>query len=330
MIGPSAAAAADNVFRSAVKLVAEPCDLDGCFARCTAKYNGSMTGNSTGDTYFCAKGCAGMSGGAVVNAMSFCNEPEQSRYSFCLSKQTTSGCSEHKEEVNMCKFGCQFWKKTALTAVRRLEEPGQSMIGHSAATAADNVFRHAIKLIAEHTVVTANAKSAPTPAQAQPPQPGQSMVGPSAAAAADSVIRKVIGLVAEHNSSVPKVRRNASSGAEHTVHEKKNTFRAHTPEAVSEVHVYKAAEHARSRSRAATGSDQSVCLTDRVAAAINSTGRAAVTAQNVATSAEVSLATLRHSPTLTIMLTNVLTVLTVLTGHLPVYLNLQTWLIILL
>ena len=211
---------------------------------------------------------------------------------------------------------------TASATAIQQPQPGQSMVGNAAAGQIDNVLRQVIGVGAErssaqpataatsiqpHTLAATDAAAA-----IQQPQPGQSMVGNAAAGQIDNVLRQVIGIVAEHNSSVPTSPRNASSGVQRRLNEKKDSFRelaptaehvykaaatatsgAKTsisntkkdsfrelaPTAAKAAHVYKVAATARSRARAASGSDEAVCPTDHLAAAINAPARMGLQAE---------------------------------------------------
>ena len=177
-------------------------------------------------------------------------------------------------------------------ATNQTPQPGQSMVGRAAAGRIDSAFRQVIgtehSSSAQPAAAPAALAAADADAASQQHQPGDSMVGRAAAGKIDNVLRQVIGVIAQHNSSVSvgTPAHNASSGAEHTINEKKDSFRELAPTAAKADHIYKVAAAARSRSRAATGSDESVCPTDHLAAAVNA-ARLNTREQAQALSAEV-------------------------------------------
>merc|ERR1712136_132195 len=81
------------------------CDVDGCFARCVDEYGGTVTGN--GDAYFCAKGCCGMSSGAISDLDKYCKYSPDDRLAEC--QQSCDGASSTQSKVDDCLYGCGFW-----------------------------------------------------------------------------------------------------------------------------------------------------------------------------------------------------------------------------
>ena len=80
------------------------CDVDACFSRCVQKYGGSI---ETG-AYSCAKGCASMSNGKVVDKDKLCkysSGPE--RYSACVRGCADAGKST--KTLQQCQYGCVYW-----------------------------------------------------------------------------------------------------------------------------------------------------------------------------------------------------------------------------
>merc|ERR1712032_1264653 len=75
------------------------CNSGQCIERCIAQ--------SRYSSYYCSKGCSGMSSGRVVNAGKYCDVEEAERYEYCLNScARASGNSGHR---NACKYGCEFW-----------------------------------------------------------------------------------------------------------------------------------------------------------------------------------------------------------------------------
>jgi hypothetical protein len=104
------------------------CDVDGCLARCFAKYGGDAS--DLGPADYCAKGCAqreaegrgrrtppttrrprrccGVKGGAVTDKSKLCKDAAAERFSKC-----NDGCasaSSEQQRVAECQYGCGFWK----------------------------------------------------------------------------------------------------------------------------------------------------------------------------------------------------------------------------
>ena len=79
------------------------CDVPGCFARCVAKFGGSIEDQS----YYCAKGCAGMSNQKVADTDKFCRVAKASRETTC--KADCSSASADPAKQAQCGFGCGFW-----------------------------------------------------------------------------------------------------------------------------------------------------------------------------------------------------------------------------
>merc|ERR1712136_430160 len=81
------------------------CDVDGCLARCVDEYGGTVTGN--GDAYFCAKGCCGMSSGAISDLDKYCKYSPDDLPAEC--QQSCDGASSTQSKVDDCLYGCGFW-----------------------------------------------------------------------------------------------------------------------------------------------------------------------------------------------------------------------------
>ena len=79
------------------------CDVDACFARCVAKYGGTIADQS----YSCAKGCAGMSGQKVSDKNKFCKDDPADRYSKCESSCKSASSDPDKQAE--CTYGCGYW-----------------------------------------------------------------------------------------------------------------------------------------------------------------------------------------------------------------------------
>jgi len=80
------------------------CPYQECIDRCIATYGGDGT---SGPSYMCSKGCAGMSNGAVTNPNKFCDVEESERYSVCFSSCETASSNEDNKAY--CRYGCEFW-----------------------------------------------------------------------------------------------------------------------------------------------------------------------------------------------------------------------------
>ena len=80
------------------------CPYQECIDRCTDQYGGD---GSSGDSYYCAKGCAGMSSGQIVNPSYWCGVDEAERYDTCVVRCEYASSNEaHK---GRCRYGCEFW-----------------------------------------------------------------------------------------------------------------------------------------------------------------------------------------------------------------------------
>ena len=79
------------------------CDVDGCFARCVNQFGGTVYTGS----YYCAKGCAGMSGQRVADKQKFCRVDPDKRSSAC--KKECKSSSSNGTRVDECIFGCGWW-----------------------------------------------------------------------------------------------------------------------------------------------------------------------------------------------------------------------------
>merc|ERR1711862_745869 len=62
---------------------------------------------TSGRSYYCSKGCAGVSGGQVRNPYRFCNIEEAERYDTCVVG--CEGASSSEENKGYCRYGCEFW-----------------------------------------------------------------------------------------------------------------------------------------------------------------------------------------------------------------------------
>jgi len=85
--------------------IPEPdCYPTACLNRCDAKY-------SSGDAYYCKKGCASMGGGKVVTANRFCKlkgtMSDKELYNHCLMR--CSKASDQLPRQGMCRYGCENW-----------------------------------------------------------------------------------------------------------------------------------------------------------------------------------------------------------------------------
>lgn len=87
------------------------CDVDACFARCVEKYGGSIAD----DSYFCAKGCAGMGDRKVTDKNKYCSIDVGKRYDSCVSN--CAGASSDKDKVKQCEYCCEFWQHSAFSTV---------------------------------------------------------------------------------------------------------------------------------------------------------------------------------------------------------------------
>ncbi|KAL7461784.1 hypothetical protein ACHAXS_002188 [Conticribra weissflogii] len=90
--------------------LAEVCDVDGCFTRCTDRYGGTLF-DTGGTSYYCAKGCAGVGNGELLDEMKYCSigNPVE-RQSFCINACESAAPQEYRKDA--CKFGCEFWDVT--------------------------------------------------------------------------------------------------------------------------------------------------------------------------------------------------------------------------
>lgn len=84
------------------------CPYEECIDRCVDQYGDTL---SLGDSYYCAKGCAGMSGGAVVNPTKYCSVDEAGRYGYCLGE--CENASDVESRRAFCRYGCGFWEVVA-------------------------------------------------------------------------------------------------------------------------------------------------------------------------------------------------------------------------
>jgi hypothetical protein len=78
--------------------------VDACFARCVAKYGGTIADKSD----MCAKGCASMEGGKVKDKDKYCKMAAATRYEKCSGGCT--GASSNPEKQGECTYGCGYWK----------------------------------------------------------------------------------------------------------------------------------------------------------------------------------------------------------------------------
>jgi hypothetical protein len=69
------------------------------------KYGGALS--DEGDAYYCAKGCADMSGGKVKSLDKWCKVAPDAREAAC--KKYCPGCSSKAPSVADCMSGCSFW-----------------------------------------------------------------------------------------------------------------------------------------------------------------------------------------------------------------------------
>ena len=97
------------------------CGYQHCIGRCVTKYGGSAY--SEGNSYYCAKGCAGMAGYQIVNANLLCDVPENDRYSWCLSRCDGGDISTNSNQRGYCKFGCEFWNQAGFSFFNQIQFP---------------------------------------------------------------------------------------------------------------------------------------------------------------------------------------------------------------
>ena len=81
------------------------CDPQPCFDRCVSKYGGDI---KSGDAEYCAKGCAGVSGGQVTDKDEYCRVDPAQRYSVCTASCAHSSGKEDRQKD--CEYGCEYWK----------------------------------------------------------------------------------------------------------------------------------------------------------------------------------------------------------------------------
>ena len=82
-----------------------------CFDHCLKKYKGSLF---KGKTYFCQKGCAGLSGGQLTDSDKYCcGKNFETCKSNCQIADSRSKKYQKKyqNEVETCEYGCEFWKE---------------------------------------------------------------------------------------------------------------------------------------------------------------------------------------------------------------------------
>ena len=83
------------------------CDVQGCFDRCIAKFGGSIEDQS----YYCAKGCAGMSHQTVQDESKFCRIDAGGREAACRASCLSASADPTKQ--GQCTFGCGYWTQSA-------------------------------------------------------------------------------------------------------------------------------------------------------------------------------------------------------------------------
>jgi hypothetical protein len=111
------------------------CDVDACFARCVAKYGGTVADKS----YECAKGCAGMSGGKVSNKGKYCKVEPANRYPTCV--ESVQHCSSDAEKQAEYAYGCVYWVQTRMMTARQLKnEDGDSIVEAESASMSKIAF----------------------------------------------------------------------------------------------------------------------------------------------------------------------------------------------
>lgn len=81
-----------------------------CFSRCEKKYGGKISDIGSAAEN-CAKGCAGMSKGKVIDHDQICGLPVAQREVSCQRGCKTS--STHPDRIADCEYGCGFWSNTA-------------------------------------------------------------------------------------------------------------------------------------------------------------------------------------------------------------------------
>ena len=83
----------------------DPCDVDGCLNRCSAKYPGKIS--DMRDTYYCSKGCVHLTAGKIDDRDEYCKVPVSKREASC-----NAFCDQHaatkQESIDECKYGCGF------------------------------------------------------------------------------------------------------------------------------------------------------------------------------------------------------------------------------
>ena len=71
------------------------------------RYGGSI---SSGNAGYCAKGCAEMKGGKVIDRDKYCRVAIENRLSQCNAE--CSGASSYQDKRDICLFGCMFWDQS--------------------------------------------------------------------------------------------------------------------------------------------------------------------------------------------------------------------------
>lgn len=79
------------------------CNVQACFARCVARYGGTIATQS----YDCAKGCASMKDGKVGDINKYCKLDPSHRFSAC--EKSCKDASGNKAGVEQCEYGCGYW-----------------------------------------------------------------------------------------------------------------------------------------------------------------------------------------------------------------------------
>ena len=67
----------------------------------------------TGNTYYCIKGCAGVSGGKIQESDKYC-----CNRNFKLCKDNCKSASKRQDHIERCEYGCMFWNKNPMYSGR--------------------------------------------------------------------------------------------------------------------------------------------------------------------------------------------------------------------
>jgi len=95
----------------------EDCDkkVQKCFDRCEDNYKGKVTKKGT-DAENCAKGCADVSGGKVIDHGKYCPGVSiYSRIDVCRDECDEASEGGNKKRIKQCQFGCGYWSNATAT-----------------------------------------------------------------------------------------------------------------------------------------------------------------------------------------------------------------------